>query len=100
MVCIFQHADLPPSPGSSSSKDLLHSTPNSSINSFHCEDGDLDLDGIDDEEINGYLMNSQEVQRKTLLWEKLNSDYINQQKSMKKIQIIKFAIYSKKTLVL
>jgi hypothetical protein len=47
------------------------------------EDGELDLDGIDDDEINGYIMNTQEVKKKTVLWEKLNEDYILQQKGTK-----------------
>jgi hypothetical protein len=47
------------------------------------EDGELDLDGIDDDEINGYIMNTQEVKKKTAIWEKLNEDYILQQKGRK-----------------
>jgi len=42
--------------------------------------GELDLDGIDDDEIDGYIMNTQEVKKKTALWEQINSDYIQQQK--------------------
>lgn len=44
------------------------------------EEGELDLDGIDDSEINGYIMTSKEVERKTELWEGLNRDYIESQR--------------------
>jgi hypothetical protein len=40
------------------------------------ESGDLDLTGIDDDEIDGYLMNKAEAERKRVLWEKINNDYI------------------------
>jgi hypothetical protein len=42
--------------------------------------GELDLDGIDDNEINGYIMSSVEVQRKTVMWENINKEYIETQK--------------------
>ncbi|XP_061104024.1 transcription factor IIIB 90 kDa subunit-like isoform X2 [Conger conger] len=44
------------------------------------ENGDLDLDGIDDDEIERYLLNDKEVQIKTELWMKQNADYLKEQK--------------------
>lgn len=44
------------------------------------DSGELDLEGIDDTEINGYIMTKVEVQRKTVMWENLNRDYIIAQK--------------------
>lgn len=44
------------------------------------DDGELDLDGIDDNEIDAYLMTKEEAQKKKETWEKINADYIQQQK--------------------
>jgi len=38
--------------------------------------GELDLTGIDDKEIDGYIMNEVEAERKRILWERLNNEYI------------------------
>jgi len=40
------------------------------------EDGELDLTGIDDDEINGYLMSEAEVTLKTKMWDEMNADWI------------------------
>jgi len=40
------------------------------------DDGELDLTGIDDDEIDGYLMTKDEVNYKTKMWEMINADYI------------------------
>ncbi|CAL8111524.1 unnamed protein product [Orchesella dallaii] len=44
------------------------------------DDGELDLDGIDDDEIDAYLMTREEALKKKETWEKINADYIQQQK--------------------
>uniref|UniRef100_A0A3Q1JAB9 Transcription factor IIIB 90 kDa subunit n=1 Tax=Anabas testudineus TaxID=64144 RepID=A0A3Q1JAB9_ANATE len=48
-----------------------------------CEEsdgGELDLDGIDDQEIEKYILNDKEVQVKTELWLKQNAEYLQEQK--------------------
>ncbi|KAK9534159.1 hypothetical protein VZT92_009224 [Zoarces viviparus] len=42
--------------------------------------GELDLSGIDDSEIELYLLNDHEIQVKTALWMAENSDYLKEQK--------------------
>lgn len=42
--------------------------------------GELDLNGIDDEEIDRYILNEKEVQIKTELWLLENADYLKEQK--------------------
>ncbi|XP_074540742.1 transcription factor IIIB 90 kDa subunit-like isoform X2 [Halichoeres trimaculatus] len=42
--------------------------------------GELDLDGIDDQEIEKYILNEREVQVKTDLWMKQNAEYLQEQK--------------------
>ncbi|XP_041814447.1 BRF1 RNA polymerase III transcription initiation factor subunit b [Chelmon rostratus] len=44
------------------------------------EGGELDLDGIDDQEIDKYILNEKEVQVKTELWMKQNAEYLKEQK--------------------
>ncbi|XP_045916222.1 transcription factor IIIB 90 kDa subunit-like [Micropterus dolomieu] len=44
------------------------------------EGGELDLDGIDDQEIEKYILNDKEVQVKTELWIKQNAEYLKEQK--------------------
>ncbi|KAI1895384.1 hypothetical protein AGOR_G00105740 [Albula goreensis] len=44
------------------------------------ENGDLDLNGIDDDEIERYILNDKEVEIKTELWMKQNADYLKEQK--------------------
>uniref|UniRef100_A0A8C8BRB8 Transcription factor IIIB 90 kDa subunit n=1 Tax=Oncorhynchus tshawytscha TaxID=74940 RepID=A0A8C8BRB8_ONCTS len=43
-------------------------------------DGELDLDGIDDNEIERYILNDKEVRVKTALWMKQNEEYLREQK--------------------
>ncbi|XP_068610259.1 BRF1 RNA polymerase III transcription initiation factor subunit b [Brachionichthys hirsutus] len=43
------------------------------------EGGDLDLGGIDDEEIDKYILNDEEVKVKTELWMKQNAEYLKEQ---------------------
>uniref|UniRef100_H0ZRR6 Transcription factor IIIB 90 kDa subunit n=1 Tax=Taeniopygia guttata TaxID=59729 RepID=H0ZRR6_TAEGU len=43
-------------------------------------DGELDLSGIDDSEIDRYILNEAEAQIKTELWMKENADYLKEQK--------------------
>uniref|UniRef100_A0A665X5N3 Transcription factor IIIB 90 kDa subunit n=1 Tax=Echeneis naucrates TaxID=173247 RepID=A0A665X5N3_ECHNA len=42
--------------------------------------GELDLDGIDDQEIDKYILNEKEVQVKTELWMKENAEYLKEQR--------------------
>lgn len=42
----------------------------------NADDGMLDLEGIDDDEISGYIMTESEAQYKDLLWNKLNAEYL------------------------
>uniref|UniRef100_A0A8C7D674 B-related factor 1 n=1 Tax=Oncorhynchus kisutch TaxID=8019 RepID=A0A8C7D674_ONCKI len=42
--------------------------------------GELDLDGIDDNEIERYILNDKEVRVKTALWMKQNEEYLREQK--------------------
>ncbi|KAJ8290340.1 hypothetical protein GJAV_G00011610 [Gymnothorax javanicus] len=44
------------------------------------ENGDLDLSGIDDDEIQMYILNDKEVQIKTEIWMRQNADYLEEQK--------------------
>ncbi|KAM6992601.1 transcription factor IIIB 90 kDa subunit-like [Tautogolabrus adspersus] len=44
------------------------------------ESGELDLDGIDDLEIDKYILDEKEVQVKTDLWMKQNAEYLKEQK--------------------
>ncbi|KAM8725292.1 transcription factor IIIB 90 kDa subunit isoform 3-T3 [Acanthopagrus schlegelii] len=44
------------------------------------EGGELDLDGIDDQEIDKYILNEREVEVKTELWMKQNAEYLEEQK--------------------
>uniref|UniRef100_A0AAY5L989 Transcription factor IIIB 90 kDa subunit n=2 Tax=Esox lucius TaxID=8010 RepID=A0AAY5L989_ESOLU len=44
------------------------------------ERGELDLDGIDDNEIERYILNDKEVRIKTDLWMKQNEEYLKEQK--------------------
>ncbi|XP_072296379.1 transcription factor IIIB 90 kDa subunit-like [Eucyclogobius newberryi] len=43
-------------------------------------EGELDLNGIDDQEIDKYILNDREVEVKTALWIKQNEDYLREQK--------------------
>lgn len=47
----------------------------------HTLDVDLSLDGIDDEELDSYIMNDDEFERKNGLWHKHNADYLEYLKS-------------------
>ncbi|XP_031438084.1 BRF1 RNA polymerase III transcription initiation factor subunit b [Clupea harengus] len=44
------------------------------------ESGELDLEGIDEDEIEKYILNEKEVEAKTELWMKQNEDYLREQK--------------------
>uniref|UniRef100_A0A672MBR8 Transcription factor IIIB 90 kDa subunit-like n=1 Tax=Sinocyclocheilus grahami TaxID=75366 RepID=A0A672MBR8_SINGR len=44
------------------------------------KNGELDLDGIDEEEIEKYILNEIEVKAKTELWMKQNEEYLREQK--------------------
>lgn len=52
------------------------------------ENGDLDLSGIDDEEIELYLLNDKEVKIKTALWMAQNCDFLKEQRE-KEVRIAK-----------
>lgn len=42
------------------------------------DDGELDLDGIDDDEIDSYLLNEVEQQSREDLWNKVNTEYLKE----------------------
>ncbi|XP_060722525.1 BRF1 RNA polymerase III transcription initiation factor subunit b isoform X2 [Tachysurus vachellii] len=44
------------------------------------DNGELDLEGIDEDEIEKYILNENEVQAKTELWMKQNEEYLREQK--------------------
>ncbi|XP_065113251.1 BRF1 general transcription factor IIIB subunit b isoform X1 [Paramisgurnus dabryanus] len=44
------------------------------------DNGELDLDGIDEDEIEKYILNEIEVEAKTELWMKQNEEYLKEQK--------------------
>lgn len=44
------------------------------------ESGELDLTGIDDDEIDSYILSSSEVMAKTEMWMKINADYLEEMK--------------------
>ncbi|XP_061785883.1 BRF1 general transcription factor IIIB subunit b isoform X1 [Nerophis lumbriciformis] len=44
------------------------------------ESGDLDLDGIDEQEMDKYILSDKEVQVKTQLWMQQNQEYLQEQK--------------------
>jgi hypothetical protein len=44
------------------------------------DNGELDIEGIDDSEIDSYLMNETEAQRKDQLWHNLNAAYLQEKK--------------------
>uniref|UniRef100_A0A3Q4GJJ9 Transcription factor IIIB 90 kDa subunit n=1 Tax=Neolamprologus brichardi TaxID=32507 RepID=A0A3Q4GJJ9_NEOBR len=50
----------------------------------HPQSEELDLEGIDDQEIDKYILNEKEVQVKTELWMKQNAEYLKEQKGKKK----------------
>ncbi|XP_052006946.1 BRF1 RNA polymerase III transcription initiation factor subunit a [Xyrauchen texanus] len=49
-------------------------------NDVEMENGELDLSGIDDDEIDRYILNEKEVKVKTQLWMIQNADYLKEQK--------------------
>ncbi|CAG0893357.1 unnamed protein product [Cyprideis torosa] len=60
---------------------LLGGLSESELNSGN---GNLDLEGIDDAEIDSYLMSPVEVRQKSLLWTKVNYEYLRQQEEKQK----------------
>uniref|UniRef100_A0A3P9CCZ9 Transcription factor IIIB 90 kDa subunit n=2 Tax=Haplochromini TaxID=319058 RepID=A0A3P9CCZ9_9CICH len=50
----------------------------------HRASEELDLEGIDDQEIDKYILNEKEVQVKTELWMKQNAEYLKEQKGADK----------------
>ncbi|XP_078516424.1 transcription factor IIIB 90 kDa subunit isoform X2 [Lissotriton helveticus] len=49
------------------------------------KDGELDLSGIDDSEIERYILNENEAQIKTELWMRENADYLKEQKEKEEL---------------
>ena len=46
-------------------------------------DEELDLTGIDDSEIEGYIMTDHEIEFKTKMWLKVNAEYLKEQEIKK-----------------
>lgn len=44
------------------------------------EDDDLNLEGLDDEEINNYILTHEEADRKNSMWKALNAEYLKEMK--------------------
>ncbi|XP_053682420.1 transcription factor IIIB 90 kDa subunit [Sabethes cyaneus] len=44
------------------------------------DDGDLILDGLDDEEIDGYIMTEEEATYKDMMWNRLHAEYLKEMK--------------------
>jgi hypothetical protein len=44
--------------------------------------GEIDLNGIDDDEIDSYIMSEQEAQYKDSLWMKINATFLKEQKGI------------------
>ncbi|XP_054469410.1 LOW QUALITY PROTEIN: transcription factor IIIB 90 kDa subunit-like [Anoplopoma fimbria] len=64
-----------------SSLALPHSIDKGDGDDGDAEGGELDLSGIDDSEIELYLLSDNEIQVKTALWMAENSDYLKEQKA-------------------
>lgn len=56
------------------------SEPGGKANGDQSQNEELDLEGIDDQEIDKYILNEKEVQVKTELWMKQNAEYLKEQK--------------------
>ena len=48
---------------------------------------ELDTEGLDDDEINGYIMTDKEARNKDEMWNKLNAEYLLETKGNSKIKI-------------
>ena len=63
---------------------------------------ELDLTGIDDEEIDSYIMTEKEVEWKTAMWHEVNKEYLKEQEvkarreEKKREEIVRKGIYSNK----
>lgn len=55
------------------------------------EDGELDLEGIDDEELEGYILNAEEAEMKKRIWMDHNADYLKEleEKLAKQAELLK-----------
>lgn len=62
----------------------LDDTSNAVQNTSTADEFDLSLEGIDDEELDAYIMSEHEFQCKSGLWHKFNAAYLEEQKSMYK----------------
>ncbi|KAM4723704.1 BRF1 general transcription factor IIIB subunit a [Anableps anableps] len=80
------------------SETISHCVGDDMENDGTTDSGELDLSGIDDSEINLYLLSDKEVQIKTALWMAENADYLKEQKEKEaKIQKEKeLGIYKEK----
>lgn len=58
--------------------DASETNQNQDINFDGCE---LDLEGLDDEEINGYIMTEAEAKYKDVMWNRLNAEYLKEAKA-------------------
>lgn len=48
---------------------------------LNCDGCELDLEGLDDEEINGYIMTEAEAKYKDVMWNRLNAEYLKEAKA-------------------
>ena len=48
---------------------------------YQAESGELNIEGLDDNEIDGYIMNEDESRSKDEMWNKLNAEYLKEAKA-------------------
>lgn len=60
---------------------ITNYTKNEIENETQNDCGELDLDGLDDAEIDGYIMTEDEAKYKDEMWNKLNADYLKEAKA-------------------
>lgn len=59
---------------------IIESSDKTNDNDKSDDNGELDLEGLDDEEINGYIMTENEAHHKNEMWMKLNAEYLQDMK--------------------
>ena len=63
----------------STNDSILNDTQSSKNDTIEEDDGELDLTGIDDTEIEGYIMTDKEIEFKTKMWMQVNAEYLKEQ---------------------
>jgi transcription factor IIIB subunit 2 len=55
---------------------------------FGDESGELDLEGIDDDDIDQYIMSEHDSSNKDKIWMSMNADYLREQKGNRLVVIL------------